>query len=149
MSIFATITVPLTPSDFLVEAPESASPEDLENLVNAALAKIAIEGAGPQGIPYVTAMTLAGGGDGHTFIVNITAFKGPIGQVENGVLSAMVARVTCYMAATSEELLKAEVVARRRLFAVLTGPNATFLDSQLAGASQGTHFMGMLVGSAG
>jgi len=108
---------------------ESALPADLAARATTAIAAIA-------NTRLITAINLAGGGDGHTFVVEIESAL--IADVTTGGLVPSSTQVQCYMAAQSEAL----ALARSR---VSVPSNRSILDEQLAGASQGTRFMGLIV----
>lgn len=109
---------------------QSASPEDLQKAINDYLASI----LGPSPAVAVSNITLAGAGDGHTFVVLIESALGT--EVNGGFLNCT---TRFYIAADAEEL----AVARSAVSAgIATNPLA---DEQLAGASKGTQFMGMVV----
>jgi hypothetical protein len=123
---------------------EAASPEDLQNKINTVLSLV------DSALFGVTAITLAGGGDGHTFValietapvanINGTPLFGTVSGVQSTV-------VRCYLAGSEDEL----VPARLRAGAPdsFTVGQLTFtwgiVDEQFAGASKGTRFMGMTV----
>jgi hypothetical protein len=111
---------------------ESSDPLDLETKVN-----LAIQTIGAMDTPQLIAdVTLAGAGDGFSFIVCIE--YAPLTAMDGGLL-AVGTFVFMYLAATAQEL----AVKRAALFpAPLTD---SVVDSQLAGSSQGTRFMGMVV----
>jgi len=121
---------------------ESADPEDLQARVIAELAAIDDSLA-------ITAITLAGGGDGHTFVVAIES--GPLTDAFGGLpgtsLPVIGTVVRCYLAGTAEELSRAQAeagVPDPVVAGQLTIPYA-LADVQLAGSSKGTRFMGMSV----
>lgn len=126
MSRFGTITNPATESVAFVE---SADPADLAARVNAALVDI----FAAQPARAIAALTLAGGGDGHTFTVLI---QSALATDVAGGITTSTARVACYMASESEAL----DVARRALTIA-----AFVADEQIAGAAKGTHFMGLVL----
>jgi len=107
---------------------ESAAPDDLASRANAAIAAI------PAG-NLISDITLAGGGDGHTFVVLIE--YGPTADVDAG-LDPATTSVKCYMAAQQQAL-----AAVRSVLAMTLG--GIVADEQMAGGSKGTHFMGLLV----
>lgn len=126
MSNYGTVSAGKTVNTAVVQ---SANPEDLQRRVNAVIAKI----AQPPGANLIASMTLAGAGDGHTFTVTIEWAPG--GDFAEGGLTPGDG-VACYMASQSEALLAARIAA---------GGSGPFADSQVAGASGGSRFMGMLV----
>jgi hypothetical protein len=82
----------------------------------------------------VIAITLAAAGSGDAFTVTIEAALGA-DLIQGGFPSAP--SVSCYMAAEAEAL----AIARD----VVAPTSGTVSDSQIAGGSKGTLFMGMLV----
>ncbi len=109
---------------------QSASPSDLQTAINDYLASI----LGPQPTLVVSSITLAGAGDGHTFVVVIESAGEA--DVNGGFLNCA---TRFYIAADAEEL----AVARSALSAGIAGN--PIADEQLVGASKGTQFMGMVV----
>jgi hypothetical protein len=138
MTRFADIATP-TPINMISAIAQSADPVDLQRRVNAALAKLATDLPGS----ILATLTLAGAGDGHTFLVKIEATTSgpPIGIV----IPTVAARVFCYQAADALELQKAQAFAQA---AALAAGLLFINDEQISGASQGTRFMGMIVGTA-
>jgi hypothetical protein len=131
MSTYGTIKANTTSAGFAFF--ESADPLDLQNRINAALA--VIETVSPA--RAITSLTLAGAGDGHTFVVLVS--HAAVTDVNGGLVFP--AGVQCYLASDSQQL----TLARQAL--VL--PQGTIvIDEQLAGSSKGTRFMGMNVGAA-
>jgi len=129
MSRFGTVTL-ASASSLATRVVESADPADLQARVNAAITEIyALAGS-----YQITAMTLAGAGDGHSFTVTIEAGK-TADLVDGGFPSAP--SVVCYLASQAEALAVAHAAA--------LPTSGTISDSQVAGASKGTQFMGMLV----
>lgn len=109
---------------------QSASPDDLQTQVNDYLASL----LGPSPAQALSSITLAGAGDGHTFVVVIESAAE--GDVNGGFLNCT---TRFYIAADAAEL----AVARSAVSAgIASNPLA---DEQLAGASKGTQFMGMVV----
>lgn len=104
---------------------QSAEPNDL-----AARATAAILGLSGQ---IITAITLAGAGDGHDFTVTIEAAEA--GDVIAGGLVS--AEVAAYLAAQADALQ----TAREQV-----SVTAPLVDHQVAGAGSGHRFMGLLVG---
>jgi hypothetical protein len=126
---------------------QSADPVDLETRVNAALADLAanpIEVAPGVFLPaIVSSIDLAGGGDGHTFVVTITASPVVSGGF-GGFLPATIT-VACYLASEAEAI----AAARAATFARFFGDGfSQLLDEDLEGASKGTRFMGIMVTGA-
>ncbi len=112
---------------------QSADPVDLSVKINAVMAEIFADST-PQAL---ASLTLAGAGDGHTFIAAIT--NAPAASVNGGIITPG-AEGFCYLAGDAEGL----AAARAALVADPVGTPAT-ADEQLAGASKGTRFMGMIV----
>ena len=109
---------------------QSASPDDLETLVNDYLASI----LGGEPALAIASITLAGAGDGHTFVVLI---ESALASAVNGGFTNCATRF--YIAADAGEL----AVARSAVSAgIASNPLA---DEQLTGASKGTQFMGMVI----
>lgn len=129
MSQFGAVTVPETASVVFVE---SAQADDLAARVNAAILAIFAD----EDAQFITSITLAGGGDGHTFVVAIE--HAPEDEVAGGLASPVT--VVCYLASENEAL----TVARA---AVAAGALIPIIDEQIAGAAKGTRFMGMMVTS--
>lgn len=133
-------TVAIAPS--ITRVVEAASPDTMQRLITQALAEIAAAEVTLDGTTlrfFVTDMTLAGAGDGHTFVCTITAsagaFQNPLDPAQTSV--------QCFMASQAEALAKVAVQARNR---VTPGDFAVgFLE---AGASGGTRFMGVLITAA-
>jgi hypothetical protein len=120
---------------------ESADPADLEAKVAAALVALALEQSDDTAWAIVFA-DLAGGGDGHSFVFNMvvanqlstpaaTASPVPVGN----------ARFVFYLASQAEALEAAAAAADARLD-IPVGFSATYQQSWLHGASQGTRVMG-------
>jgi hypothetical protein len=107
---------------------ESSLPDDLTARVNDAIAAL------PSGY-VVVGLTLAGGGQGPSFVVEIDA--GLLADTTGGFQSAPPV-VTCFLASESEALLIARLTASPAVSDV-------FSDTQIAGSSSGTEFMGMVV----
>lgn len=141
MTQFGTIGADADTETLFVEAAEAG---ELTNLVNAVI-------AGIDGITRaITAVTLAGAGDGSTFSVLIesTLADDAIGGLAgtNGGVQGTVVR--CYLASDPEELARAKEAAGIPPPAGGIAPYAVF-DEQLAGASAGQRIMGLTVFSAG
>lgn len=118
---------------------ESANPDDLAARVNAIILGI---DASSQ---VITTLDIAGGGDGGEFVVEIgfTAATNATGGLPGSAQGFGATQVRCYLASTDQELEKAKA-------AVVPPPPSNSVgfaavDEQLAGASQGTAFMGMTV----
>lgn len=110
---------------------QSAEPRDLARRITAAFVAL---NALPGNV-LITSVNLAGAGDGHTFVVEIVAAEAVnvIGVgLDPGAIEAF-----CYMAADAFEL----ALARSRVLDT-TDPIG---DEQIAGAAQGTRFMGLVL----
>jgi len=121
---------------------QASNPGVMERLITQALADIAqqVVTVGDDDLRYfVTDITLAGGGDGHTFVCTIVASVASFGPPLNSLNPAQT-YVRCFMASQSEALAAAAVRARNE---VTVGDFAAGYLS--AGASGGTRFMGILV----
>jgi hypothetical protein len=116
---------------------ESAQADDLEDRVNIALD--AIFAASPARV--VTAIALAGAGDGHTFTVAIDSAL--VSDATGGLALPGGAAVSCYLASENEALTIARAVLKAGLAA-----DSIVVDEQLAGGAKGTRFMGLVVGAA-
>ena len=135
------------PSAAQVQAVQSADPTDLQNLVNAALLAVVFPSA-------ITNITLAGGGDGHTFVVLIES--APPGAAQGGLPGSVFgfagAQVRCYLAGTGEDLEVAKAASGLPAPIPAFPPNGpipyVLSDEQVAGSSKGTRFMGMTVFAA-
>jgi hypothetical protein len=127
------------PSAAQVQVVQSAEAEDLQSLVNAALLATA-------GI--VTSITLAGGGDGHTFVVQIESAPAP--DVIGGVPTLSGAtQVRCYLAGTGSDLALAKASAGVPAPIPPDPPDPAIpfvlAGEEVAGSSKGTRLMGMSV----
>jgi len=115
------------PTSLVTRIVQGAEPGDLQDRANAAIASL------PAGY-VVVGLTLAGAGDGATFTVTVEA--GLAQDATGGFLSPPT--VTCFLASEAEALLLARQPAGPQVGGV-------FADTQVAGASKGTRFMGMVV----
>lgn len=114
------------PASVLTRIVESAEPSDLQARVNAAI-------SGLPGGYVVVNLTLAGAGNGGLFTVTIEA--GAAADVTGGFISPP--SVTCFLASEAEALT---IAARASL-----PTSGSLADTQVAGSSLGTPFMGMTV----
>lgn len=92
----------------------------------------------------ILALSLAGGGDGHTFVTSVERSPSPL----IGVSLDEDNLIGCYLAASEEELGVAKAACVAAMLASTPpsqGLTLRIVDEQLAGASKGTRFMGMLV----
>jgi hypothetical protein len=126
MSRYGSVTIS-DPTSLVTRVVQSAEPGDLQDRANAAIASL------PAGY-VVVGLTLAGAGDGHTFTVTIEA--GLAQEVTGGFAEPPI--VTCFLASEAEAML----LARQPAGPVIGG---IFADTQVAGASKGTRFMGLVV----
>lgn len=92
----------------------------------------------------ILALALAGGGDGHTFVVSVerstNAGSGTPLDEDNFI--------GCYLASSAEELETAKNACVAAMLATPSpGPSETLqiIDDQIAGSSKGTRFMGMII----
>jgi len=88
--------------------------------------------------------TLAGAGDGYTFVTTVDVSNSPGGPS----YEASEARFAYYLAATAEELAVARIpvlAALRAETPPFQGAILNLIDDQLVGSSKGTHFMGLIV----
>lgn len=119
---------------------QSADPADLARRVNAFIASLNAQ------TTAITGLTLAGAGDGYTFVVLIDTAL--IANVQSGtpLLASPASEVRCYAGGDAQELL----VARSAVVVPPPVSNIALLlvDDQIAGAAKGTRFMGMGVYSA-
>lgn len=119
---------------------ESARPEDLEARIEAVLAEVAAE---TPDMLFVFG-DLNGAGDGHTFEYQME-FVDP-NQVDSAIgLDPSLVRVSAYLAADARELVSARAAAQRRMQEEFEAPSLTLVQTALAGASQGTPYMGALL----
>jgi len=113
---------------------QSADPDDMTARVGAAMDTIATDPAN-----RVTSMRLSGAGDGHSFVLSVeyspTAGGLVPGQVKSGI--------GFFMASDAPSLDNARSLLAARL--ALANPTFELHDSEIAGASKGLRFMGMLV----
>jgi hypothetical protein len=122
---------------------QSAEPTDLAARVNAALQSLSTE-LGPTG--RVLGIEIAGAGDGHTFIVEIAAqvaatFNPIVLAAGAYAFAPSVVQAVCYMAADAGELR----IARDRAIAAGGVALSFVLTEEIAGASKGTRFMGLIL----
>jgi hypothetical protein len=129
MSRYGTVTIS-SPTSLVTRIVQSSDPADLEAKVNAAILEIAALAGSYQ----ITAITLAGAGDGHTFTVTVEA--GAATDIVDGSFITPPS-VVCYSASEAEALAIAHQAS--------LPTSGTLSDSQVAGSSKGTRFMGMLV----
>jgi hypothetical protein len=125
MSRYGSVAI-ATPSSIISRVVQSAEPDDLAAKTNAAIAAL------PAGYTVV-GITLAGAGDGSTFTVTVEA--GANANVSGGFSAPP--SVTCFLASDAEALLIARLQA--------SPSSGVFADTQVAGASKGTRFMGLVV----
>ncbi len=116
---------------------QAAEPDELASRLNAVLQDTL-------GGNVVLSLELAGGGDGHTFVVGVERSTTPgLGTpLDDDNL------IGCYLAASESELAVAKdacVAAMLALTPPVEGQTLEVVDDQLAGAAKGTRFMGMIV----
>jgi hypothetical protein len=130
MSRFGSATINSATLSVTPTIVESADPADLQAKATAAIAAIyALQVA-----HRVIAITLAGAGDGHTFTITIEAAR--TADIAEGGF-AQTPGIICYLASEAESLL----IARQ----AVSPASGVLADSQMAGSSKGTRFMGLLV----
>jgi hypothetical protein len=97
----------------------------------------------------VISLTLAGAGDGHTFVTEVVTSGNPITTGPFSTFDGEDALIGCYLAA-SEETLAVARAATVTFMQAQPPPNPGDLlvltDEQVAGSSKGTRFMGLIVG---
>jgi hypothetical protein len=126
---------------------DSANAPDLERKIQEELSKLI-------GTPYqLSFLDLAGGGDGHNFVVDLeftdSSIPQPFGPQGIAVQDCL---ILAYAAADALELTKARAAAQRRAVPffnqVASQPNfdrLRLIQTALSGSEQGTRFMGLLV----
>ena len=123
---------------------QGATAEDLESRINAAIAAVGIT-------QLITNITLAGAGDGHTFVATVeSADPGDISAGGlAGATSVPILAARCFLAATAESLQ----IARSAVVPPAPVPNPPLptvsyasIDTQIAGAAKGTRFMAFMAG---
>jgi hypothetical protein len=129
MSSFGSIGDPSLASTVFVKA---ADPGILQDLVNAEIGKVG-------GSSVITAITLAGSGDGHTFVAIIET--APSASTTGGLVGGAGAAVTCYMGSSPEELARSKSAAG--VPAPFSNVPYALVDEQLAGGAKGQVFMGL------
>ncbi len=123
---------------------ESADPVDLQDKVNAAIGALDTQSS------VITNITLAGAGDGHTFVVLVEVSE-PAGTTSGlgagSQQGSLVTQVRCYLGGSDEELVKARLGAAVPAPVVTGDPPITvpyaLVDEQVAGGAKGQRFMGM------
>jgi hypothetical protein len=123
---------------------QAASPEELQDKINAVIALV------DSALFAITAITLSGAGDGHTFVALIET--APVANVNGDYLFGIdaglqVTKVRCYLAGSADELVPARLRAGAPDPVVVGNDTFTWsiVDEQLAGGAKGTRFMGMSV----
>jgi hypothetical protein len=119
---------------------QSADPADLQDKVNTYLASLDSQ------TTLVTDITLAGAGDGHTFVALVQS--APEGSAQGGLpcgntVGILPTQVRCFLAGTAEDMLRAQAAAG--VPSAVLGVGYSAMDVQVAGSSKGTRFMGMTV----
>lgn len=129
-------------ADITSEYIQASDAETLADLVNKYLSTFTSGN-------IITAINLAGAGDGHSFVVMIESAESEA-DVDSGGLAAAGTQVTCYAAATGPELTRARIAAGSPTPFVNPSPppdavDWTAYDNQFAGGSQGALFLGLTV----
>jgi hypothetical protein len=133
---------------------EASTPEELSRRFIALVASIVAENAArvtAQLDPFnIYDMDIAGGGDGHTFIVKLllSTWDPPESQfiarwASTGIAGASTLQATFWLAGTEQEL---RIAASAALATFASGSEATEINVGMAGAAKGTRFMGFIAG---
>jgi hypothetical protein len=154
------LSPPGTAQNTITRFVQSSLPDDIEAGIEAVVAEIValnqtIQSAGDK---YgLAAIDLAGGGDGFRFVVQLTfttntanfAYIAVFGvQTPSDFLSGF--HAGAYLASDAFELVRAEDATYARLRAFdQANHQFTVMGNSFAGASQGTRFMGVVVGFEG
>lgn len=130
---------------------EAATPEEMSRRFVALIDTIRAENAvrvGQQLAPLnVYDMDIAGGGDGHTFVVKLLVSDWNPAETEftarweSGVLQEIEA--TFWLAATEQDL---RIAANAAIAAFVANAEVSIVNTGMAGAAKGTRFMGFLAG---
>ncbi len=123
---------------------ESADPVDLQDKVNAAIGALDTETS------VLTNITLAGAGDGHTFVVLVEVSDPSLttsGLPAGTQLGTVPTQVRCDLGGSDEELVKARLGVGVPPPVVAGEPPLTIpyalVDEQVSGGAKGQRFMGM------
>ena len=136
---------------WLIRTIESAAPEDMETRIAQAFAEIAkinVDIVDDLDKFIVQDVDLAGGGDGHTFVATVTFVRQKFGAL--GIdLPPDIAKVGAYMASQRDAIDAALNLTVNRLVQASTEAtkNLIAVFQPIRGASQGTRFMGLVVGA--
>ncbi len=130
MSRYGSVTIASQSLSLITRVLQSSDPTDLAAQVNAAITAIYALGTSYR----VIDISLSGAGDGNAFVVVVEAGR-TADLVDGGFVAAP--QVSCYLAASKDAL---EVTR-----AAVQPASGVVADSQIAGSSKGTQFMGMLV----
>jgi hypothetical protein len=140
---------------------QSSEPGDIEAGIAAAVAEIVALNTTitPPDEKYgIAAVDIAGGGDGHTFVVQITFTTNQANFLYGVVLGASTpsfilptVHAGAYLASDKDSLAIAQQVTydRMRAFDPGQGKQFTVIANSFAGAAKGTRFMGLVVGFEG
>jgi hypothetical protein len=145
---------------------QSSEPGDIEVGIEAAVAEIValnVTIADTNDKYGIAAVDLAGGGDGHTFVAQITfttnnanslyslVYGTPSVLLDQGGNPPQPFHAGAYLASNEEALAVAQQAAYDRLRALDPAPNKRFtvFGNAFAGGAKGTRFMGLVVGFSG
>jgi hypothetical protein len=147
---------------------QSSEPGDIEAGIEAAVAEIVALNNNtitPVNDKYgIAALDLAGGGDGHTFVVQITFTTNlantlyslvygtpPSTLLDQGGNPPQPFHAGAYLASEEEALAIAQQATYDRLRALDPAPGKRFtvFGNAFAGAAKGTRFMGVVIGFSG
>lgn len=130
MSRYGSVTIASPTLSLITRVLQNSDPVALAASVNAAIAAIYALGTSYR----VIDITLSGAGDGNAFVVVVEAGR-TADLVDGGFVAAP--QVSCYLASEAEALALAR--------SAVAPASGVVSDSQIAGSSKGTQFMGMLV----
>lgn len=136
---------------WLLRTVESADPQDMEKRVIQAVAEVAKINEGivdDQDKFDLADVDLAGAGDGHTFVATLSFTRAKFSAL--GVsIPADTVQVGAYMASQRDAIDAAFNLTVNRLVQASTEDpkNFTAVFQPIRGASQGTRFMGLIVGA--
>ena len=151
------LSPPGTAQNTITRFVQSSEPGDIEAGIAAAVAEIVALNATitPTDQKYgIAAVDIAGGGDGHTFVVQITFTTNDANFLYGVVLGASTpsfilptVHAGAYLASDKDALAIAQQVTYDRLRAFDTQVQQfTVIANSFAGAAKGTRFMGLVVG---
>ena len=161
-----TLSPPGTDQNTITRFVQSSEPGDIEAGIEAAVAEIVALNTTitPTDDKYgIAALDLAGGGDGHTFVAQITfttnlantlyslIYGTPSALLDQGGNPPQPFHAGAYLASEKEALAVAQQATYDRLRALDPGPNKQFtvFGNSFAGAAKGTRFMGLVIGFSG